>query len=121
MVTVGFVSFVCNLLIRAVTEPHTWLTSLTLSPLRSSSVHVHVFLHELSLHFRNLLDDLPMFNLGNRVDARDRIPSILSTRCGSGLVACFCTCCASFRATSWMTSACSVTGRSSSSWLMVKG
>ena len=43
IVTVGFVSFVCNLLIRAVTDPHTCLTFLTLSPFRSSSVHVHVF------------------------------------------------------------------------------
>ena len=62
-------SFVYNLLIRAVTEPLSSLTFMTLSPLRSSSVHAHVFLHELSLHFRNLLDDLSMFDHGNRVDA----------------------------------------------------
>ena len=97
-------SFVCNLLIRAVTEDHTWLTSLTFSPLRLSSVHVHVFCHELNLRFRNLLDDITMFDLGNRVDAHDRTFSILSTRCSSGLVVCICTCCVLLRATSWMTS-----------------
>ena len=49
-----------------------------LSPPRSSSGHVHVFLHELGLRFRSLFDDLPMFDLGNLVDVHDRISSILS-------------------------------------------
>ena len=51
----------------------------------------------------------------------DRSSSILSTCCGSGLVSCFCTCCVSFRATSWMISSHSMTGRFSSSWLRVQG
>ena len=38
-----------------------------------------------------------------------------------GLIICFCTCCVSFRATSWMTSTYSATSRSSSSWLRVQG
>ena len=64
----GLVSFVCNLLIRGVTDPHTGLTSLTLSPLRSSSVHVHVLLHGLNLHLWNLLDDFPVLDHGNLHD-----------------------------------------------------
>ena len=57
----------------------------------SDSVHVHVFLHELNLHFWNLPDDLPIFDLGNLEDVHDRTSSILSTSCNSGLVICSCT------------------------------
>ena len=76
-------SLVCNLLIRAVTDPHTCLTSSTSSPLRSSSVHVHVFLHGLSLVFQNLFGDFPLLDHGNLVDVHDRVSPILSTSCNS--------------------------------------
>ena len=58
------VSLVCNLLISAVTDPHTCLTSLTLSPLRSLFVHVHAFLQKLNLCHWNLLDDFPVLDHG---------------------------------------------------------
>ena len=61
------------------------------------------------------------FDLGNLEDVHDRISSILSTNCGSGLVVCFWTCCVSFRATSRLTSPFSVTGRSTNSWPRVQG
>ena len=58
----------------------------------SDTVHVHVLVHELNLHCWDLFGDLPMFDLRNLEDVRNRISSIFSTSCGSGLVTCFCTC-----------------------------
>ena len=55
--------------------------------LSSDSAHAP---HELNPHFRNPPDDLPTCDLGNLEDVHDRIPSILSTSCDSGLVTCFC-------------------------------
>ena len=86
----------------------------------SDSVHAHMLLHELNLHCWELIGDLPMFDLRNLEDVRNRTSTIFSTSCGSGLATCFCTCCVSFPATSWKAFTFSVTGCSSDSWLRVQ-
>ena len=119
----------------------TFTSMLTLPALDAvgHSARLHVSPRTESPHCRYLLDDLPMCDLRDLEDVHDRISSILSTSCNSGLVICFRTCCVSFLATSWRTftfsCTCSVllratslttstypaTDRSKSSWPRVQG